>query len=221
MDTSDTSITTHAGLRVVEYGRGRFVVEVKVDESSRTITIRCAPGIARLANALAWKVGEELGWRMHGGGSSAFTGPVGGYETGNGRHWESANAYPAPKVAPARRRAPKVHAIVANRVDVKLYDHETTSDIFWSERCNSYVLAAAQPHDREALKLGTANVLLVSVNGAGEIRWTVTKWQLDMSVEQEAAGRKVGGDAEEQLAAAKHFGIVAARAGEAVPCFGR
>lgn len=217
---ADTSTTTHEGLRVVEYGRTRFVVEVKVNEDGRdrSITVLCAPGLVRIADALAWKVGESLGWKMHGGGSSSFWGPASGAETGNGRYHVTASAYPAPKTAPKRTRAPKIHAIVGHRVNVKLYDHETTNDVFWSERCNSYVLAAAQPHERGAIKVGEAHATLVSVNGAGEVRWTVQQGQIDSALRLEADGIR-GGDAEEQLAAARHFGLIPAVGAQS--CFGR
>jgi len=53
------------------------------------------------------------------------------------------------------------------RVDVALYDTRTTEDIYWSARCNSYVLAA-DPGD-EAPRL-------VCINGAGEVRWDATNY---------------------------------------------
>ena len=108
-------------------------------------------------------------------------------------------------------------------MDVALRDHETTDDVFWSERCNSYVLVGAAGGDRDRLMCSVkgVGVSLVSVNGGGEVRWTVSQSQIDYAVEAEARGIR-GGDAEEQLAAARHFGLVPGRPGETTqPCFGR
>ena len=225
-DADDTSVTTHAGLRVVEFGGKRFVGEVKVSDGQfhRSVTVLCAPGLGRIADSLAWRVGEELGFTMHGGGSRSFgTGHVDtcSTETGNGRYCVTVCAYPATKPAPARRRAPHVYAIVGGRVDVRLESRSTSDDVFWSERCNSYVLVAARADDRDAFKLGNKHVTVTSVNGAGEIRWTVQPYQIEYALADEAKGRKLVGDVVEQIAAARHFGVVAPRAGEtAQPCFG-
>ena len=57
---------------------------------------------------------------------------------------------------------------------------------------------------------GSISGTLVSVNGGGEVRWTVSQSQIDYAVEAEARGIR-GGDAEEQLAAARHFGLADAQ----------
>jgi hypothetical protein len=100
----------------------------------------------------------------------------------------------------------KVHGWIederfGNCVNVQLANLYTTPDVFWSARGNSYVLAsnaqdAAQP-------------LLVSVNGLGEVRWTVDDRALQRALrhERESWFNPQGDDAE-TLAAARHFKLV-------------
>lgn len=72
----------------------------------------------------------------------------------------------------------KIHPLRDGRhVDVTLREIRTTPDIFWSERCNSYVLTEPGTHPRFKLPDGTP-VRLVSINGIGEIRWDVERWGL-------------------------------------------
>lgn len=104
-------------------------------------------------------------------------------------------------------RDPRPYQVVDNgdrgRVSVHLFDTVSTSRVFWSARCNSYVLIP-DPARGEFQTPDGRNVSLVSVNGAGEIRWTVTRSQVDFQIKN---GFK-GGDGEESLAAALHFGLV-------------
>lgn len=88
-----------------------------------------------------------------------------------------------------------------NRVDVGLTHARTTADVFWSARGNSYVLAS-NPQD-------AAHPLLISVNGLGEVRWTlgVPELQRALRNERESWFNPRGDDAE-ALAAARHFGLV-------------
>lgn len=109
------------------------------------------------------------------------------------------------------------------RVDVALYDHRTTENVFWSPRwespgggrggMNSYVLVreatggCSCPGDVFPTKDGP--VSLASINGMGEIRWTVSPRALSFAVEMEAAGTlRPEGGAHEELLAARHFGLV-------------
>lgn len=81
----DNSIMAHANMRVCEYGGRRFVVEVTINRQTRGVSVRCAPGIAPLAGAIAEKIVLSEGWSLGGGGSYGYSlGPV-NTETGNGR----------------------------------------------------------------------------------------------------------------------------------------
>lgn len=85
------------------------------------------------------------------------------------------------------------------RVDVKLYDTRTTKDVFWSDRCNSYVLVILQPGVSYGATTFThpeygQEVMLMSINGAGEVRWPVSDYGRD----------------DEQRAAIRHFSLVQA-----------
>jgi hypothetical protein len=105
----------------------------------------------------------------------------------------------------------KIHGWKEGRVDVALTSMRTTQDVYWSPRwegsggarggCNSYVLARKDD-----------GVGLYSVNGIGEVRWEVFQQYLPMWVEQELTSWRRDSwrhsDAAEQLAAARHFGLV-------------
>jgi hypothetical protein len=100
------------------------------------------------------------------------------------------------------------------RVAVRLVDHRTTPDIYWSVRYNSYVLAEVRSNatpfeQRQAIDFNGRKVQLVSVNGMGEVRWTVEQWAIDCALrdEKEEWWDRVNGDGKEQLAAARHFGL--------------
>lgn len=86
-------------------------------------------------------------------------------------------------------------------VNIKLTEVRTTEKVFWSERSNSYVLA--EPEGR-ADGWGSEQVWLtpdgrkcwlLSINGIGEVRWSVL-----------SSGR-IWDD--EQKAAIKHFKLIA------------
>ena len=105
---------------------------------------------------------------------------------------------PAPK-------DPRVYAYGGYGVDVKLVDMRSTERIFWSAHSNSYVMAANPTgpfQDRSG-----RHVDLVSVNGIGEKRWVVQKWEIDSDQRGEAAGHPLG-DGEDRLAAARYFGLI-------------
>jgi hypothetical protein len=53
-------------------------------------------------------------------------------------------------------------------------------------------------------------VRLVSINGRGEIRWEIVGWQIDDGLRWEKEGIS-DGDWSENLAAARHFGIIPGR----------
>ena len=112
------------------------------------------------------------------------------------------------------------------RVDVELWDHRTTADVFWSPRwespgggsggMKSYVLVreatggCAVPGDVFNTKDGP--VSLASINGMGEIRWTVSPRSLAFAVEMESKGElRPEGGSHEELLAARHFGLVPPR----------
>lgn len=98
-------------------------------------------------------------------------------------------------------------------IDVTLHDHETTKDIYWSP-------VWAAPPDRGGR--GGLNSYLVfadvhgeigiaSVNGAGEIRWTIPEWQAKYAFRCEQKfpnSPPWAGDWVEQLGVLKHFGVV-------------
>lgn len=53
-------------------------------------------------------------------------------------------------------------------IDRKLPVMRTTPAVFWSERGNSYVVVYKE-----------GNYRIISINGIGEIRWTVEEWNRD------------------------------------------
>lgn len=98
-------------------------------------------------------------------------------------------------------------------VNVKLHDHRSTKDVFWSPRwdapashgghggCNSYVVVN---HDRDG-------VMIASINGAGEIRWYLTAANILYAFQCELLYPDVqpwAGDWVENLKVARHFGVV-------------
>jgi hypothetical protein len=110
------------------------------------------------------------------------------------------------------------------RVDVTLRDMNTTNDIYWSRSKNSYVLAEVRADSPWLTHPKCADYYfqrdgrwfcLVSINGCGEVRWSVTADRLaqDEDYEEvcEAEGRDHHGDGVEQLAAARHFNLIPAR----------
>lgn len=99
--------------------------------------------------------------------------------------------------------------------DIKLQSSRTTPDVFWSpawERphggrggFNSFVLIKSEQGDWE--KDGQ-KCFLASVNGIGEIRWYVHKYEIERMIEDE---KKEWWDHEEygeSLKAARHFGLI-------------
>lgn len=114
-------------------------------------------------------------------------------------------------------------------VDCTLRNMDTTRDIFWSLRKNSYVLAeikkdsmwANRPaHDDTADRYfwrgpDGGHVQLLSINGAGEVRWDVTKDRIEADAQREnEPWWNDGLDGAEQLAAARHFGLIEPKAGK-------
>ena len=109
-------------------------------------------------------------------------------------------------------------------VDGHLHEVRTTPDVFWSKRCNSYVLVVVpNPFSKVKMveswyqdnffRVGDCSAALVSVNGEGEVRWDVTRYMLESALRNE---EKLGArdwwkdsDPAEQLAAARHFGLIA------------
>jgi hypothetical protein len=131
--------------------------------------------------------------------------------------------------------APKIHKFKLSNyqpnpahpryvVDCTLRDMRTTPDVYWSESYNSYVLAevsegntwANHPFgERYYWRRGEQLFQLVSINGAGEMRWDVPKERLDGEIKYEQdclrEGREMHGDGREFLAAARHFGLIPRR----------
>ncbi len=62
--------------------------------------------------------------------------------------------------------------IVAGRVAVTLNDHRSNRQVFWDSNYNSYVVVK---DESSQLTLAGEKVSVVSVNGAGEIRWSCNK----------------------------------------------
>lgn len=105
-------------------------------------------------------------------------------------------------------------------VDVHLREIRTTKDVYWSVNTNSYVLVdATSPwasrnqsedwHERYHFKVDGKWAMLVSINGAGELRWDVLKDTLESHLkhEKEPWWRETYEGAE-ALAAARHFGLI-------------
>jgi hypothetical protein len=91
-------------------------------------------------------------------------------------------------------------------VDIKLTAIGSTDSVFWSHRTNSYVVVE---NERGAFEIDGTKVSLVSINGFGEIRWTVERWMIDYALEYDAKGELTrGADDYEYLEAARHFGLV-------------
>ncbi len=68
--------------------------------------------------------------------------------------------------------------IVNNKVDIELWDHRSTPQVFWDmadRRCNSYVVVKSERSSLYAAIYAPdgTRVEIVSINGAGEIRWTI------------------------------------------------
>lgn len=132
------------------------------------------------------------------------------------------------------KESPKVHGWrksdyqpdpthVRTVVDVHLREVRTTPDVFWSSRTNSYVLVAV-PNPFSTVKMveawyrdnfflvGDRPAALVSVNGGGEVRWDVTRYMLNNALrnEERLKGEDwwAKSDPAEQLAAARHFGLI-------------
>ncbi len=98
-----------------------------------------------------------------------------------------------------------VYKLGGHGVDVKLHSRHDPP-IFWSERSNSYVLAADPRGD---FTVKGKPVSLFSVNGIGEIRWQATRRDVESALNMEREGRlKPDWDVYEYLAAAKHYGLV-------------
>lgn len=101
------------------------------------------------------------------------------------------------------------------RADVELHSMTTTKDVFWSPRwasegggrggCNSYILMES-PYG-EFIHLGI-QCSLVSVNGIGEIRWSVSPNDLERDQRNEKEDWRKGDEYGEKLKAARHFGLI-------------
>ncbi len=119
-------------------------------------------------------------------------------------------------------RKPKIHGWVNDdRINVKLYSHETTKDVYWSPRwdggaggghggLNSYVLAEPGRRPTQSFETAGGAAMLVCVNGVGEVRWVVSPNSLENFIEYaiEHEPDYVPSDRAEELMAAHHFGIV-------------
>lgn len=94
----------------------------------------------------------------------------------------------------------KIHGWNGHKVDCKLHEVRTTEDIYWSERSNSYVLAKPEGKadgwgsEQTWLTPNGQKCWLLSINGGGEVRWSVL-----------SSGR-IWDD--EQRAAIKHFKLI-------------
>lgn len=105
----------------------------------------------------------------------------------------------------ARAASPPVYKLGGHGVDVRLHS-KYDPPIFWSERSNSYVVAA---DPRGEYKVKGKPVSLFSINGIGEIRWPVFRQEVEHALRMESEGKlKPDWDAYEYLAAARHYGLV-------------
>lgn len=69
----------------------------------------------------------------------------------------------------------RMHAQDLMRVERKLTEMKNTPAVFWSSTCNSYVIIASWRGQWSHPYYG--NVTLLCINGAGEIRWIVDRWE--------------------------------------------
>lgn len=88
--------------------------------------------------------------------------------------------------------------------------------MWWSPRCNSYVLAElradATSYDKHtAHTVDGKRVILASVNGIGEVRWTVDSDRIAYFLRDENKEHFSQTDGHEQLAAARYFGLAPRR----------
>jgi hypothetical protein len=105
------------------------------------------------------------------------------------------------KEVPLTKPIPRVFEMGGYGVDVKLTEIRTTVDIFWSTPgCNSYVLADSPPRFGPYLRLHGRPVALFSINGIGELRWSVEAWYIHSVMRHDRAD-------DEQLQAFNHFGL--------------
>jgi hypothetical protein len=100
-------------------------------------------------------------------------------------------------------------------VDCHLREVRTTPDVWWSPSTNSYVLAEIPLIDqihvsrRDMLywQVDGQWVELLSINGAGEVRWNVERARVEQAQAQEEEEWGKKGDSYEFLCAARHFGL--------------
>lgn len=90
--------------------------------------------------------------------------------------------------------------------DVRLHSMTSTNFVWWSHRCNSYVLCEGS--ERSHFTLDGRKVNLYSVNGIGEVRWDVMAHSIESGLRLEAQGKlDPSYDSAEQLEAARYFGL--------------
>ena len=93
-------------------------------------------------------------------------------------------------------------------VDVKLYHTDTTQDVFWSKMKNSYVLVESFDIFGNFEAPDGTGVRLLSVNGAGEVRWPVMVQDIVFALRAEKEGwLDEGSTIDEQLKAFRHFNL--------------
>lgn len=101
-------------------------------------------------------------------------------------------------------------------VDCSLWHTDTTPDVFWSERKNSYVLAEAMNPEEwgeDWLKhscwlIDGKWVQLLSINGGGEVRWDASRRRVEDSIKDEGESWFPRCEDFELLAAARHFALI-------------
>ena len=91
-------------------------------------------------------------------------------------------------------------------VDVWLSRIQTTEDVFWSAGGDSYLLAAVSAGNDDGNNFHHQGVAvhLVSVNGAGEVRWYVEPRDIDWRMPY----RHEVGESRDMVEAAHWFGLV-------------
>lgn len=109
----------------------------------------------------------------------------------------------------------KIHGWNGSKVAVSLREVRTTSDVFWSKRSNSFVLAEVIPSLSgkvpDGFLVNGTKCSLVSINGGGEVRWEISPREVASALRTEKAMSPAdfaGVDASETLAAARHFGLI-------------
>ncbi len=76
----------------------------------------------------------------------------------------------------------KLYSYGGYGVDIQLHSRYIPSDVFWGEKGNSYVVVTPRaPEQATLIHPEHGSVNLVSINGLGEIRWNVQRFDARQS----------------------------------------